>query len=202
MHVLTGDNTETLTIRQKEIIFESIKLISEKGVQALTIKNIASAISVTERAIYRHFKSKNEIIKTIICEFRNTMFQMKKKLEEEENTPLRSVIRFIEIHFEGFMKQPYMTSLLFSEEMFRNEDSLPEYMKSMFQMAKKQLAELIKKGQGIDEIRKDIPAENMAPIILGTIRFQILQWHLNRYQTNLSKDAKPIKEAIKDLLKK
>lgn len=43
------------TPRQTEIIDKAIQLIDQKGIQGLTIKNLARETGVTEGAIYRHF---------------------------------------------------------------------------------------------------------------------------------------------------
>ncbi len=51
------------TVRQKQIIQESIQLIADKGIQGLTIKNISKSIGISEPAIYRHFDNKNNQIK-------------------------------------------------------------------------------------------------------------------------------------------
>ena len=50
------------TDRQKEIISVSLDLISEKGIQGLTIKNLAQRIGITEPAIYRHYENKIHIL--------------------------------------------------------------------------------------------------------------------------------------------
>ena len=50
------------TERQKEIIKASLELITNKGIQGLTIKNLSKKIGVTEPAIYRHFESKTQIL--------------------------------------------------------------------------------------------------------------------------------------------
>ena len=62
--------SKKLSKRQNQIIKESTKIIHTKGIQGLTIKNISAAIEVTEAAIYRHFKSKEEILSTILDDFR------------------------------------------------------------------------------------------------------------------------------------
>ena len=49
------------TERQRQIIDTSIDLIGNRSIHALTIKNIAKEIKLTEGAIYRHFFSKNDI---------------------------------------------------------------------------------------------------------------------------------------------
>ena len=58
-----------LTVRQQEIVEKSIRLISEKGIQGFTIKNLAKSVGISEPAIYRHFESKIEILITILNQF-------------------------------------------------------------------------------------------------------------------------------------
>ncbi|MFN7064844.1 MAG: TetR/AcrR family transcriptional regulator [Aquificaceae bacterium] len=47
---------------KEKILQASLKLFSEKGIRETTIKDIAREVRVTEGAIYRHFKSKEEIV--------------------------------------------------------------------------------------------------------------------------------------------
>ena len=56
----------TFTKRQIEIIDASKDLIGEKGVQNLTIKNLAKKMSFSEPALYRHFKDKTQILKGLL----------------------------------------------------------------------------------------------------------------------------------------
>ena len=61
-----------LTKRQNEIIDTALNLTASGGIQNLTIKNLADALGITEPAIYRHFKNKSEIVKTMIARFDQT----------------------------------------------------------------------------------------------------------------------------------
>ncbi|MCK5675079.1 MAG: helix-turn-helix transcriptional regulator, partial [Spirochaetales bacterium] len=49
-----------LTKRQRQIIDISINIISERGIQDLTMKNLSSQLGISEPAIYRHFESKKK----------------------------------------------------------------------------------------------------------------------------------------------
>ena len=51
-----------ITPRQTEIIEAAGKILTSSGVSGLTIKNLAKEMGFSESAIYRHFKSKEEII--------------------------------------------------------------------------------------------------------------------------------------------
>ena len=48
------------------IIYESLKLFSTNGFDAVSTRMIARAVGVSDTALYKHFKSKQEIFDTII----------------------------------------------------------------------------------------------------------------------------------------
>lgn len=73
----------SLTKRQQEIIWSAVHLIDENGIQGLTIKNLSARIGFTEAAIYRHFKSKGEILSAIINIFRE---QVSKIIVDKNST--------------------------------------------------------------------------------------------------------------------
>ncbi len=52
-------NTE---VRQKQIINAAREMIVKNGSEHVTIRRIARAVGISEAAIYRHFKSKADIL--------------------------------------------------------------------------------------------------------------------------------------------
>ena len=58
-----------LTERQKDILKTAIIIIANQGYEKLTTKNLATQIGVTEAALYRHFKSKRDLVTTILGYF-------------------------------------------------------------------------------------------------------------------------------------
>lgn len=56
-----------MTTREK-IIYEALSLFSVKGYDAVTIREIASAVGIKESSIYNHFKNKQDILNIIIEE--------------------------------------------------------------------------------------------------------------------------------------
>ena len=78
------------TTRQVEIIEASKYLIGKKGIQNLTIKNLAKKMSFSEPAIYRHFKDKTEILKALLL-FHREIF----KSELISGSPILSSVKFM-----------------------------------------------------------------------------------------------------------
>lgn len=57
---------ETAMSTKDKILYESLKLFSKNGYEAVSTRMIARAVGVSDSAIYKHFKSKQEIFDTII----------------------------------------------------------------------------------------------------------------------------------------
>jgi TetR/AcrR family fatty acid metabolism transcriptional regulator len=57
------------THRQIEIMDAATLRIDQYGIQELTIKNLAADLNLSEAALYRHFKSKNEILLGLLSYF-------------------------------------------------------------------------------------------------------------------------------------
>ena len=53
-------------VRRREIIDAARMVITERGMQALTIGSLARAVGVSEGAIYRHFRGKKQILAGLI----------------------------------------------------------------------------------------------------------------------------------------
>ena len=60
---------EKYTSRQIEIMEAATARIDKHGIQNLTIKNLAADIGLSEPALYRHFKGKNEILLSLLNYF-------------------------------------------------------------------------------------------------------------------------------------
>ena len=80
-----------LTDRQKQILDKSIGIIHSEGIQGFTIKNLSKAIGFTEAAIYRHFKSKNEILCAVLDNFTGKLLEFITTIDENESNSLEKI---------------------------------------------------------------------------------------------------------------
>lgn len=67
------DDVNEIPIRnttKNKIIIVAISLFSEKGYSGVSIRDITKAVGIKESSLYKHFKSKEELIETIFHNFR------------------------------------------------------------------------------------------------------------------------------------
>jgi AcrR family transcriptional regulator len=191
-----------LTERQQEIIDMALELISEKGIQNFTIKNLSSKIGISEPAIYRHFENKIHILTTILELFKeNSKYLFDNELMRN-GSPTEKIEHLFSNHFITFSKMPSLTSVIFAEDIFKNEPSLTNKIIEVIEHNNTILISIIKDGQEFDEIRTDIDPENLAIIIMGTLRLFIKKWQLSEYRFNLTKEGHKIINSVKILISK
>ncbi len=190
------------TKRQFEILNKSIELIAEKGIQNLTIKNLSKKIGVTEPAIYRHFENKFAILKAILNLFKEEIELNFKILRKENLSSLKKLEKIFDFHINKFSSNPHYASVIFSEELFKNDPKLATIIDKIMLYNIENTASIIKEGQNNKEIRDDIKAEELTTIFLGGLRLLVKEWAQNGFKTDLLERGKSFKESLIKILKK
>jgi AcrR family transcriptional regulator len=190
--------TTNFTARQLQIIQESITLIAEKGIQGLTMKNLASAIGVSEPALYRHFKSKNDILSGIIEQMKTNTG---KNLDlSSQFSVLEKLEKVLLTHTVAFIANPSLTAIVFSEDIFRSDNVLSAQIKNMMMESQQKFTQIINQGQERQEIRTDIDANQLSLYVVGAFRLLVTKWHLLKHNFNLLEEAQNLISAQKILL--
>jgi AcrR family transcriptional regulator len=189
-----------LTERQKEILSTVINIISEKGIQNLTIKNLSKEIGFSEAAIYRHFKSKIDILLTILSVFESKMRENNAQMDSEANSSLEKLYLIFKNNFNNFSENSALASVIFSEEIFQDDKRLSDKIYSIMSYNFEFIKTIIKKGQKNKEIRSDINSDQLIIIIMGSLRLIIKKWKLSNYSFDLKKEGQKLWKSLNKLL--
>jgi len=189
------------TERQKEIIQVSLDLISEKGIQGLTIKNIASKIGTSEPAIYRHYENKIHILLSILDSFRDfSQFAFKEELSKEIDS-VDKISNIFNKHFSEFTTNQSLVSVIFSEGIFANEELLIAKISGIMTENQEIMQNIIIQGQLNNEIRSDIDPQTLSTIIMGSLRLFVKKWQFSKHSFDLIKEGESLINSIKTIIK-
>ena len=191
------------TARQKEIINAAIALIADKGIQQLTIKNLAIKIGFAEGAIYRHFASKTEILLGILTMFKenknSTLTQMQSSTNTDALTKLQTLFQERFAHFNA---NPAIAAVIFSEEIFQNDKRLSEEVFIIMQESQAIVRSVIENGQKTGQMRTDISAKQLSLLITGALRLIVTQWRLSGFAFDLQKEGRQLWKSIEQIVTK
>lgn len=189
--------------RQVEIIEAATKRIDNHGIQELTIKNLASDIFLSEAALYRHFKSKNDILVALL---RYSILEMRQRIEvirsNDELNPIEKIVGVFNSQLESFVAKPAIVSVIFSEGIFQFNKELSGILKEMMDMMHAYISQLVEQGQEQNRIRKAIGSETQTTIIMGSMRFTVLKWKISGHQADLVKEGNAVLNGILKMIAK
>ncbi len=189
------------TARQEQIINVAIELIAEKGIQDLTIKNLSGRIGIAESAIYRHFKSKQDILLGILALFDKDKKMFMEKIKESGKPPIEQLKLLFQLRFKFFKENPAIASVIFSEEIFRNDQRLSKKIFTIMNKNQEIVFDIIKAGQKQNLIRKDIDTQELAFIIIGALRLVVTKWRLSNFAFDLEQEGKKLWNSVMKLIK-
>ena len=188
-----------LSKRQEQILQVSIKIIATQGIQNFTTKNLAKEIGISEPALYRHYRNKLAIMKGIIRYFRITMKPAFQQVEIAEKS-LEKLESFFLNHLQIFNQNPHIAKVIFSEANFQNEEELINMMNSIMNQSQQKIREMIGQGQKSGEISKAVNSLNLSRIIIGTLRFLIIQWTMSGLVFDLEAEGNALWQDLKNLI--
>ncbi len=194
---------DQFTDRQIEIMEAATQRIDQFGIQELTIKNLAADLNLSEAALYRHFKSKNEILLGLLTYF---ILEMKERIsliiENEKESPSELLRQLFESQLSTFVKKPAIVSVIFSEGIFQFNKELSEKVSSMMAVMQENIRGLIVRGQNDGVYSKLMGPETLTTIIMGSMRMVVLKWKLSGNKSNLVSDGKSVLNGLLKMLEK
>ena len=189
-----------MTDRQQEILDKSIVLISEKGIQGFTVKNLSKAVGISEPAIYRHFHSKNEILETILQHFEEMSDMFSLLTENDSMGSFEKIAYMFDNMVNLFLDNPAIISIIFSEEIFKNDPYLKSIIVRIMNKNETTIETIIASGQEKGEIRKDIEPGSLALIVMGALRLMVKRWDLNDRNFDLKNEGAKLINSLKKVL--
>ena len=188
---------EKFSNRQIEIMEAATNRISKFGIQNLTVKTLAEDIGLSEPALYRHFKSKNEILLSLLSYFKSEMKNRIQSLPFKPNNTEGDKLRAIfNSQLQTFTNKPAIVSVIFAESIFHFDDILSHKVSEIMHMMQDYVNANITEGQESGTYNKIITSSTLTTIILGGIRMVVLKWKISGHKSDLIKDGMAVLEAI------
>lgn len=186
--------------RQKLIIDEAIKIIHNSGYNSLSIRELAQRVGISEPAIYRHFLNKEDIVLGILSRFNEFDQKLFNEVKNYDN-PIDQIKSFVKFHFEFLNKTPEMTSIIFAEDIFSQNDFLKEKMLAIIMKRKKLMKSIIDEAKTKNQIL-NLETDELLTVILGFIRLVVLEWRMGNFSFSLSDRGSQTVKTIEKLLTK
>jgi len=160
-------NRKPTEVRQEEIKQAVLKIIRTRGIKDISTKNLANYSGLSEGAIFRHFKTKRDIIISIIDDVAKDMIGKLRQISLEKTEPNKRLLKYICTTITYLSENNGITILLFTEASHSNDTIMMEKLNYIFNSQRELVGKIISDGieQGIWD--SDISIDDATMLYMG-----------------------------------
>jgi TetR/AcrR family fatty acid metabolism transcriptional regulator len=158
--------------RQLELTDAALHIIATKGIAALSTRSLAAEVGLSSGAIFRHFASLEALLDAVVARVEAVL---ESTYPPSALPPGERLEHFIEARSTAVGNQLGILRLVLSEQFTL---ALPKSgsarLAACVQKTHAFVLECVREGQAAGELRADLPAETLAPIVMGTVQMLAL----------------------------
>lgn len=172
--------------RQSQIIEAARKIITTKGIQKLTVGNIAKEIGLSGPALYRHVRNKQEVLRLVLDDIGNGLAMIGSKSLRKSNSPLNNLREIFKLHL-SYSEQRKGISFLVIDEVLRIEDRmLRNLANSIVKNYLVMIEKILKSAIESKQISSELDTWTASKLFFGMIQGSVTLWALHHSRFPLS----------------
>ena len=188
------------TNRKKQIITAALQIISEEGTKSRTMMRIARKIGTTDAALYRHFKSKHDLMLATIHSIGQDLNATISQAAATADAPLEKLKNILQAHLEYLEQHRGIPRLVFSDAVHQQDPVLRKAVLDItngyLNIVRNVLASAVEHSQ----VKGDIDTESTAFAFLGLIQTTCFIWSLSEFNFPISQRAAALWRAFSESL--
>jgi AcrR family transcriptional regulator len=167
-----AEQRQRTEVRQAELTDAALRIVATRGIAALTTRSLADEVGLSSGAIFRHFASLDVLLDAVVARVEAVL---EATYPPPTLPPLERLERFVEARSTAVGAQLGILRLVLSEQFLL---ALPKSGSTRLSacVAKTRVfvLECLREAQAAGKVRGDVPAEALAPIVMGTVQMLAL----------------------------
>ncbi|MFH0918970.1 MAG: TetR/AcrR family transcriptional regulator [Fibrobacterota bacterium] len=174
-----------VSIHQQAILQAAREIIVTEGMEALTVRAIADRLELTDGALYRHFKSKEDILAMLIDETEQTLLEMVRTAGQKSGDTFEKLENILYSHLSYAEQRKGVTFILIASTYNIKATRLREKMWYVIGRYLDTIRAVLNEGVRKGVLRKDLDVEAASTIFFGLIQSMVTFWALSGYQYSI-----------------
>jgi TetR/AcrR family transcriptional regulator len=161
--------------RQAEIVAAALHLARESSPALITSADIATAIGVTQGAVFKHFPTKDAIWLAAMRWVRETLLQRLQAAADQTATPLDALSAMFRAHVEFVIAHPGVPRFIFHELQQPADSAAKLEVRAVLQSYRKLLLGRLIQSMEQKLVSPDLDPEAAATSFIGLIQGLVMQ---------------------------
>ncbi len=192
---------QNTVLRRKQIVETLRKIIVKYGSEHVTVRKLAEEIGVSGGAIYRHFKSKREVLLFLIDDIKENLNGDIERAYPIEN-PLDFLGKIAGNLLSSIEQRKGATFLAIAEIVSLGDRGLNRKISEVLNGFLGHIKQLIAAGIKTGEVREDVDVEMAATAFFGMLQGLVTIWSLSGFPPMLEIKNKSMWKFYLEALKK
>ncbi len=188
---------ENTVIRRQQFVDAARKLIIKKGSEHVTVRELAKAVGLTEGALYRHFKSKSDVLSFLVDDIEETLLA-EISVAGQDLKPLAALDAVLAKHLSLVEQRRGVSFQVIAEIVSLGDKKLNKKAFDTITKYTARIEGLLIEGIRVGEIRDDIDAASAALLLFSAIQGLVHIWALSNYSFNLQQRYEPLWRLFQD----
>ncbi|MCF6343638.1 MAG: TetR/AcrR family transcriptional regulator [Devosiaceae bacterium] len=192
---MMSDYKSTLE-RKKQIVKTVLELSYQHGAPNVSTNMIAQHLGITQPALYKHFKNKQEIWEEVATSIAKKISKNIAAKNEEKLQPITALKRLVLSHLELLRKAPALLEIMVLRKKNNEHSTFQKIIQNSMKNFHNALAQEVKRAVKEEEFDCNLCAKDASSLIMGLVQSLVLRMLIERNPDILSKNG----ERLLDLL--
>jgi AcrR family transcriptional regulator len=185
---MSEEKLDTL-IRREQIAQAALELVASQGLRRLSVAAVARRVGLVPSGIYRHFRSKTEILHAVLDRIRQRLMENVEAANLEHSDPLECLHDVLTRHIRFIREGRAIPRIIFSDDFHGGRPELKEKVLGIFGQYSDQLADIVQRGQEQGTMRGDLDPATVAMMVFGIVLPAGILWHLSEGGFDVTRHA-------------
>ncbi|MDD5311469.1 MAG: TetR/AcrR family transcriptional regulator [Dehalococcoidia bacterium] len=180
--------------RKAQIVNAARKLVIKMGSENVTVRRIAEEVGFTEAAVYRHFKSKKEILYLLVENIEDSLISDLTIGGDADSDIFETILLR---HLSAIEKRRGVSFQVIAEIISLGDDKLNRRIYDTIERYLEKLKTILKQEVSKGKLRRDIDLDAVAFLIFSVMQGLSNIWTLSNYGFNPKDKFKTILSTLK-----
>jgi len=165
-------------VRREQITQAALELIAAHGLPRLNVAAVARRVGLVPSGIYRHFKSKDQIVEAVLELLVDRLRANLAAAREESPDALIQLRGVLMRHIRFLREGRALPQIIFSDDIHAGHPERKQRVVRMLEFYVGQISAIIRLGQEQGRIAPQVDPESGAMMLLGIVAPAGIRWHL------------------------
>ena len=184
-------------VRRHQIVRSARKIVATHGMTFLTIQELAKEVGVSEGAIYRHFKSKDEILLVLIQDIEHNLLDTIAESARPEDGALDQLNQLLQHHFSSIERRNGVSFVVIAESLRFADSQVKQATRQMVESYLEMIDGILKTGVETGEIDEKVDTKAAALMFFAMIQASVTLWSFSNRAHPLAQHSASLWEIFK-----